>query len=63
MKNISEYPIPICGKCNKPVETFTMTIEKTTIKFEVECHSGYEMWRIKKESLENVINIEQGFAF
>jgi hypothetical protein len=42
----------ICEHCNKPVDKFTYKIQGEDIKIEVECHRGYEMWRVRKDELD-----------
>lgn len=58
-----KYPKPICCRCNKEVDSMTIKDSGSFYKIEVECHRGYEMYRIEKSALMGLTSIEKGVAF
>ena len=67
-----KWPFPICQKCNKPVDKFTVkrdvifrgsSNQREVYKCEAECHYGYEMYRIDANIIDNASFIEASIAF
>ena len=61
--DLSHWPKPICQQCGKEVETMSIKADGKFYKIEVQCHRGYEMYRIETSAIQNAVTIQQGIAF
>lgn len=60
-----EVPSPICARCKRPVDRFTVTVETGmgSVKFEAECHVAYEMNRLFERDFLTIAGIRMTEAF